>query len=230
MNRSWGWLGVWKKRGRKWVLHQVQIVIIKSPISSCYGSGATQTCDCLSYFICISCVSNIQCSRSCSSRLSLCCRLTICWVKLSLFSVKLYTVLRFCRAVVYGTLSGGNDYIIIIDMYNYNTIIHRYYYNTMTHICKRLLSVWLCSSSICMHYNQWRESLALALRTNFLALVLISLWCWLLNFDPSNGARALWLACTNCQTFLLTKVYILSKVLLNLNFKCSSIYSSSRLS
>ena len=30
-----------------------------------------------SYFICISCVSSFQCSRSCSSRLSLSCRLTI---------------------------------------------------------------------------------------------------------------------------------------------------------
>jgi len=32
---------------------------------------------------------------------------TTCCVKLSLFSVKLKTVLRFCRAVVYATDSGG---------------------------------------------------------------------------------------------------------------------------
>ena len=42
-----------------------------------YCQSAEPTCASFSYFICISCVSSIQCSRSCSSRLSRCCRLTI---------------------------------------------------------------------------------------------------------------------------------------------------------
>jgi len=36
------------------------------------------TCDSFSYFICLSWVSSIQCSRSCSRRLTCCCRLRIC--------------------------------------------------------------------------------------------------------------------------------------------------------